>query len=148
LLGEGQVGVSLAVFRLSSHRTTDPSRERKFQGASVARSTIARRAAAIAAAHPRPGSTLTPATRERSLRFCRGSAASTGTRPLRTAAPLELGYLSRSAPVAELTLQRRALLAGTLLDSVGALGGGLGALQPPDVGAQRLVDRVVLVRRG
>jgi hypothetical protein len=48
-------------------------------------------------------------------------------RCLRVAA-IELCCLSRGALVDELTIERRALLAGALLDSVGALGGGLGSL--------------------
>lgn len=48
-------------------------------------------------------------------------------RCLRRAA-LELRRLSRRALGAELTLKRCAVLAGVFLDSVGALGGGLGAL--------------------
>jgi hypothetical protein len=48
-------------------------------------------------------------------------------RCLRLAA-LELGRLSRRALVAELSLERCAVLAGAFLDAVGALGGGLGAL--------------------
>ncbi len=43
-------------------------------------------------------------------------------------AALELGCLSRCALVGELALERRAFLAGALLDPVGAVGGGLGAL--------------------
>ena len=58
-------------------------------------------------------------------------------------AALELRRLPRRALVAELTLLRRALFAGALLDAVGALGGGLGALVGADGALVGLLGELV-----